>query len=427
MANQVLLDAYAYIGTTNYEFQRNKDRWQFLLDSYLGGDEYRRGFHLVRYTLETDGEYQARLRSTPLDNHCRSVISVYISFLFRDNPEREFAGLETDPALADFLSDADLDGRSFNAFMKETAIWASVFGHAWVLMTKPSIEAETLADQLAQGVRPYVNLLTPLVVTDWRWERLPNGRYQLAYFKYIEDVNDSVITIREWTTDTIRTYEATDKTRSANLVKEEVNELGKIPAVLVYNERSQVRGLGISDISDIADQQRAIYNELSEVEQSVRLEGHPSLVATPSTQIGAGAGALILMEENLDPGLRPFMLNADATPINMIYESINNRVKMIDRMANTGSVRATEVATLSGIAMETEFQLLNAKLSEKADNLELAEEQIWDLYAEYQGTAWTGEVEYPGSFNIRDTGREVEQLVTAKSAATDPVKLFFSF
>jgi hypothetical protein len=423
MANQVLLDAYAYIGTSNYEFQQNRDRWQFLLDSYLGGDEYRSGYHLVRYTLETDGEYQARIRSTPLDNHCRSVISVYISFLFRSEPEREFEGLETDPALADFLADADLDGRSFNAFMKETAIWASVFGHCWVLMTKPSIEAETLADQLAQGVRPYVNLLTPLVVTDWRWERLPNGRYQLAYFKYIEDVNDSVITIREWTNDTIRTYEATDKTRSANLVREEVNELGKIPAVLVYNERSQVRGLGISDISDIADQQRAIYNELSEVEQSVRLEGHPSLVATPSTQIGAGAGALILMEENLDPGLRPFMLNADATPINSIYESINNRVKMIDRMANTGSVRATEVATLSGIAMETEFQLLNAKLSEKADNLELAEEQIWNLYAEYQGTTWAGEIDYPGSFNIRDTGREVQQLVTAKSAATDPVVL----
>ena len=420
MANQTLTDAYAYIGTTNQEFQRNKDRWQFLLESYLGGDEYRRGQNLVKYTLETDGEYQARIRSTPLDNHCRSVISVYISFLFRTEPEREFGLLEQDPALEDFLTDADLDGRSFDAFMKETSVWASVFGHTWVLMTKPSIEAETLADQLAQGVRPYVNLLTPLVVTDWTWERLPNGKYQLSYFKYIEDVNDSVTTIREWTTDFIRTYKSNDKKREAELIAEDVNQLGKIPAVLVYNERSQVRGLGISDITDIADQQRAIYNELSEVEQSVRLEGHPSLVVTPDTQVGAGAGALIQMSENLDPGLKPYMLNADATPINMIYESINNRVKMIDRMANTGSVRATEVATLSGIAMETEFQLLNAKLSEKADNLELAEEQLWDLYAEYQGVEWVGEVEYPGSFNIRDTGREVQQLVAAKSAATDP-------
>jgi len=423
MAIQTLTDALALAGVANRDFQRYRDRWQFLLESYLGGDEYRYGAHLTKYTLETTGEYEARLRSTPLDNHCRSVISVYISFLFRTEPEREFGALESDPALEDFLADADLDGRSFNAFMKETSIWASVFGHTWVLMTKPGIEAETLADQLAAGVRPYVNLLTPLVVTDWRWERLPNGRYQLAYFKYIEDVNDSIITVREWTNDFIRTYEYKNDYRDSEMIREEFNELGKIPAVLVYNERSQIRGLGISDISDIADQQRAIYNELSEVEQSVRLEGHPSLVLTPDTQVGAGAGAMIMMPENLDPGLKPFMLNADATPIDMIYKSINNRVQMIDRMANTGSIRATEVATLSGIAMETEFQLLNAKLSEKADNLELAEEQLWRLYAEYQGQTWTGSIDYPGSFNIRDTGREVQQLVAAKSAATDPVML----
>ena len=121
--------------------------------------------------------------------------------------------------------------------------------------------------------------------------------------------------------------------------------------------------------------------------------------------------------------LKPYMLNADATPVNLIYEPINNRVKMIDRMANTGSVRATEIATLSGIAMETEFQLLNAKLSEKADNLELAEEQLWDLYCKYQGIEWSGTIEYPGSFNIRDTGREVTQLGAAKAAATNPAVL----
>jgi hypothetical protein len=42
--------------------------------------------------------------------------------------------------------------------------------------------------------------------------------------------------------------------------------------------------------------------------------------------------------------------------------------------------------------METEFQLLNAKLSEKADNLELAEEQMWRLFAIYQGLSGLPEV-----------------------------------
>jgi len=64
--------------------------------------------------------------------------------------------------------------------------------------------------------------------------------------------------------------------------------------------------------------------------------------------------------------------------------------------------------------------LLNAKLSEMADNLELAEEQIWQFIAWYQGVEWTGEIEYPGSFNIQDRAGEFKQLTDAKSAATDP-------
>ena len=89
-------------------------------------------------------------------------------------------------------------------------------------------------------------------------------------------------------------------------------------------------------------------------------------------------------------------------------------------MANTGAIRVNEARTLSGVAMETEFQLLNARLSEKADNLELAEEQMWKLWCEYMGTSWNGEIDYPGSFNIRDTQAEIDRLVKAKSAATDP-------
>jgi hypothetical protein len=95
-------------------------------------------------------------------------------------------------------------------------------------------------------------------------------------------------------------------------------------------------------------------------------------------------------------------------------------IEAIDRISFTGGVRATASRTMSGVAMETEFQLLNAKLSEKADMMELAEEQIWKLFGIYQNRPWDGEIEYPGSFNIRDTEREFSQLATAKSAATDP-------
>jgi hypothetical protein len=397
-----------------------KAQWQFFLESYLGGEDYRQAGHLVKYQLETDNEYQARLRSTPLDNHCASVISVYNSFLFREEPDREFGTLEGLPEVEDFLKDADMDGRSLDAFMKDVTTWASVFGHCWIMCVKPYMGAVTRADEQAMGIRPYVSLLTPLVVLDWKWERQPSGRFELSYFKYIEEVNGDVHVVKEWYPDIIKTIIVNLKDNTMNEETVEPNGLGKIPAIVAYNGRSSVRGIGVSDICDIADAQRFIYNATSEVEQTIRMDSHPSLVKTPETQAGTGSGSIIHMPENLDPGLRPFLLEHTGASVTSIYESIKNTIASIDKMANTGAVRATESRTMSGVAMETEFQLLNARLSEKADNIELAEEQLWKLFAEYMGYTWDGEVEYPGSFNMRDTQKEIDQLVKAKSAATNP-------
>jgi hypothetical protein len=419
-AVQTLINEIAELISGNKLYQTHQPQWKYLLESYLGGMEYRNAGHLNRYQLETDSEYQSRLLTTPLDNHCQSVVSVYNSFLFREDPHREFGSIEYMTELQDFCYDADLDGRSLNAFMKDVATWSSVFGHCWIMVTKPNVNASTRADEQAMGVRPYVSLLTPLVVLDWNYERSPSGRLELTYLKYLEDVNGDVRTIKQWYTDRVRTTIVNIESEVVNSDITEPNGLGKIPAVIAYNGRSVVRGIGVSDLADIADAQKFIYNATSECDQSIRLDSHPSLVKTPETQAGIGAGSIIHMPENLDAGLKPYLLEFNGASVSSIYESIRHTIASIDKMANTGAVRATESRTLSGVAMETEFQLLNARLSEKADNLELAEESMWTLWAEYMGMSWDGEIDYPGSFNIRDNGKEIEQLKMAKETATDP-------
>jgi len=420
-AIQTITTEITRLTSGNLTFNTYQPIWQYLLESYIGGEEYRRAGHLTRYQLETDAEYNARLKTTPLENHCQSVVSVYNSFLFREDPDRDFENNTESFELEMFLRDADLDGRSLDAFMKDVATWMSVFGHCWIMVTKPNVGAVTIADEQAQGVRPYVSLLTPMVVTDWRWTRSITGRYELTYLKYQEDVNGDVQTIKEWTPETIRT--ATVNTKD-NIIYEdivEVNGLGKIPAVVAYNGRSSVRGIGVSDITDIADLQKFIYNATSEVEQSIRMDSHPSLVKTSDTIAGTGSGAIIQVPDNLDPGLKPYLLEFAGASVDSIYMAINHAVEAIDKMANIGAVRATESRTMSGVAMETEFQLLNARLSEKADNLELAEEQMWQLWFEYMGEQWMGAVDYPGSFNIRDTSKEIEQLqIAANTQPVDP-------
>lgn len=419
--DQTIRNAYTSITSQNLLYQRNRDRWQFLLESYIGGEEYRRGQHLNKYVTETDGEYAARLAATPLDNHCRSVVQVYTSFLFRECPEREYGSLVNNPNLAAFLKDCDQDGRSLDAFMRDVGIWSNVFGHCWVIAVKPQTNVATRAAELEQGVRPYLNLITPLTVTDWTWKREASGAYTLVYFKYVEEANDSFSTIKEWTPELIKTTQVNHATRE--IVDEiiEENGLGKIPAVICYATRSPVRGIGASTISDIADSQKMIYNLNSEVEQSIRINGHPTLVKTPEVEASAGAGSIALMPDGMDPGLKPYLLNV-STDINQIYTSINSLVDSIDKMANTGGVRQTVSRTLSGVAMETEFQLLNARLSEMADNLELAEEQIWRWIAQYEGTSWDGNIEYPNNFNLKDKKDYLAKLQMAMGmAGNDPI------
>jgi hypothetical protein len=421
MTQQTLLDDYTALASTHWLYMRNRDRWEFLYNSYAGGEEYRQAGYLTKYVLETPGEYNARLANTPLDNHCQSVIATYVSFMFRETPERELEDWEYMTDVEDFLKDCDMEGRSLDAFMKQVSIWSSVFGHSWVIMTKPFIGQQTAADEVAMGVRPYLNLLTPLTVSDWRWERQPNGHYELSYFKYVEEVVDKITIVKEWTRETIKTYEMDDVKKEAVLRDEELNMLGKIPCVLVYNQRGITKDLGVSDITDIADMQRQIYNLQSENEQAIRLDGHPSLVVPPTAQLGSGAGAIIQLTEGSDPGLNPYYLEAGGTSVGNIHNSIDKLVDAVERMSFTSGVRTTKTQTSSGVALETEFQLLNAKLAEKADQLELAEEQIWKLFGLYQGREWMGLVHYPDSFNIRDEQREISQLVSAKAAATDPV------
>jgi hypothetical protein len=411
---------YEAVLGTHETYQNLNARWSYLLKSYLGGEIYRQGQYLTRYSNESEQDYITRLMTTPLDNHCKSVLGIYNAFMFRREPTRDFGSLESDPDLEAFLEDSDLEGRSFHSFMKDVATYSGVFGHVWMILTKPNVGAVTRADEIISGARPYINLLTPLTVLDWTWERGPAGNYELTMFKYMEDTDRSHISVvKEWHKDKIITTEVNKEDREISSSYEEANGLGFIPAVIAYAQRSPRRGIGISEIDDVADLQKFIYANYSEVEQAIRISTHPSLVKTATTEAVAGAGSIVQIDEGMDPGLKPYLLEPSGASVTTIYESINNTVESIDRISNLGSARAMRATMMSGVAMEVEFQSLNARLSEKADNLELAEENIWQFWAIYQGKVWDGKIDYPDSFNIQDKRVELTNLMDSRKTVTN--------
>ena len=401
----------------NDNYSAYASKWEYYIRSYLGGEEYKDGRYLQEYSLELETELNKRLTYTPLDNHCRNIVHIYASFLFRNKPTRTMGSLENDKTVPMFMNDADLEGRGYTALLREMQTYASVYGHCWAILDKPNSNAKTRAEELNQEIRPYLNTFTPENVIDWNYSRASSGTYYLDYLKVREFKDNKKEIYRLWYTDRIDTVEL--KAVGASdpiLIDSQENPLGMIPAVILYNQRSHMRAVGVSDLTDIADLQRAIYNELSEIEQLIRLSNHPSLVKTRDVDASAGAGAIIEMPDGLDPSLKPYILQPSGTNIDSILKTIQMKVDAINRLSHVGAVRSTSETVASGIALRTEFQLLNARLAEKANLLQLFEEQIWRLYALWQDTSFDGEIMYPETFDLRDWATDLELLQSAKAS-----------
>jgi hypothetical protein len=407
------------------EYRNHINRWIFLIRSYLGGANFRMGQYLTRYVLESDKEYISRVLQTPYDNHVKSICHIYNSFLYRTEPDREFGNLEDTPELEAFLKDADFEGRSWNSFMRDVNLMSTIYGHSCVVVDRPAVAVGTRAEELEQGIRPFVSLFTPENILDWEFTRMPGGKYELTFLKLLEEQSvsygqPSKFFIRTYTKDTItlHQYRALEKEK-LELLEEMPNPLGIVPATFIYAQRSPIRGIGVSDIQDVADFCLTIGNSLSEIEQLIRLSNHPTLAKTSETDAQAGAGAIITMPNELDPGLKPYLLQPSGQSLESILSTIENNVRAIDRMSHMGAIRSIETRQMSGVAMMSEFLTLDAKLSEKAKNLELGEETIFRLFSKWQGEAWTGEIKYPMAFHIRDKNLDIDIL--KKAADTNPV------
>ena len=410
-----------FLTTRHKHYQEKISYWAFHYRSYTGGQDYQNGFLLNRYVLETDEEYMKRAENTPIDNHCKNVVQIYSSFLFRVPPTRDYGALDGDPAVGSFTKDADLDGRSFNNVVKEMQINASIYGTCWAIIDKPRIITKTRAEELQQDIRPYISLYTPENVLNWNYERLANGRFYLTSLTLVEEATEDYAIIKVWSLEDISTFVVEDFNKpyaegKVKMIDEIPNVLGEIPAVVLYNQKSQRRSIGISDLNDVAELQKSIYNDYSEIEQLIRLSNHPSLVKTPNVEASAGAGSIIEMPEDLDSNLKPYIIQPSSQSLDAIMNTIQMKIDAINRITHMGAVRNTKSQISSGVALRTEFELLNARLAEKADYLQNTEEQIWSLFAKWQNKVFDGEIIYPETFDIRDYSSDLEYLQKAKAS-----------
>ena len=133
---------------THKDYRETINNWEYFIRSYNGGYDYTIGQYLNRYNLELDNEFNQRLANTPCDNHCKNIIQIYSSFLFRVKPSRDFGSMSEEPSLESFLKDADLEGNSFNNVIKQAQNYASIYGHCFMILDKPTIQTRTRVTNL---------------------------------------------------------------------------------------------------------------------------------------------------------------------------------------------------------------------------------------------------------------------------------------
>ena len=405
---------------SNSVYTANSDDWKMFEASYKGGRAWKEMNYLYQYINETSAQLQERVKQTPLENHCEGVVSTYSGFIWRDPPKRNLGMLNNNVPLNSLLKDADREGTPFNEFMKQVMIWGSVYGLVWVILDKPSSTAYTKADEINGGIRPYLRFYTPLDVTDFEFTPKPTGEYELTWFEVQEQYTTregDVKIVRQWSKDSVVTSTTIGKETQTTTIK---NPIGRIPATPHYNKKSLTRGLSTSDLQDIAGLQISIYNDLSELSQMIRGANHKTLVKNINDQASSGAGGVIIMDPDTPAGKLPYLLQADASALTGLLNTIDKKTEMVNRMAHLTPVRTYRKQTISAVAIETEFQILNTLLADKAAQLQLTEYRIFDHFCAWEAIdgAKTGfEVNYPTHFELRDKQADLNFIKAAREAA----------
>lgn len=402
---------------THPEYDANIDQWRFFLSSYFGGRNYRDGNYLLQHPFESSTNYERRKEIAYYYNYCGPIVDIMVSHLFRRPVKREFGSLSADSLFSGFLRDVDFDGASLVQFMRDAGRFASVYGRVSIVVDRPRLTASTRAEAEEFGVRPYLSLVTPENLTDWSYARTDTGRPVLEMVKIYEGSGR----YRIWTADAWELWQIDGESDAAVLLDSGEHDLGRVPVVNLYNKKSGVKMIGVSDIQDIADINKNIYYLCSDAKEIIENTAFPML-AVPFEKGGGSdereMGPRNIIQFDPESGARPFWLEPPHSSLTEIREWVKQDINEIHRIAKMGGARSVEdfARAKSGVALELEYQQLYAVLSEKADNLEQAEHEVLSLWSAWEGKGFDGLVDYPDDFSLKDLDGEMKRLFDAMDA-----------
>ena len=419
----------AELQKTHPDYDMWLPEWLFFMRSYFGGKRYRDGNYLIKHSLESQENYVRRKKMAYFYNYCAPVVDIFNSLLYATEPDRKYGNLKDEAFFKSFLEDADFEGNSFKQFAREAQRFASIYGRVSILVDKSSAQVETQADQEELNIRPYLTIITPEKIVDWRYDRDIAGKPFLAFIK----IKEGEGLYRIWTPEAWALFSIdgdVDDNDQIMAIEGAVHNLGEVPIVTLYNKTTLTRMLGVSDIEDIAEINRNTYYLCSDAQEVVENTAFPMLAMKIETgedeEKTIGPRNILPLDPDGTDG-NPYWLEAPHTSLAAIETRINNNGREIYKNANLSGIKTSEsVQPWSGIAIDIENQQRNANLSEKAANQEEAETETIRLVALWMAKVFDGSINYVENWDITNADNEVknniESLTRVDSLSTTMVK-----
>lgn len=402
------------------ELSEHEKQFEFLRRSYVGGEEYREGKYLIKHKREFEKSYKRRLDQAVYTNYVSPVVDVYNGYLHRERIKRENRGINK-TLYNEYILDADLNGTSHESFMREVSLISSIFGCVGILIDNPINSKGNLGVDISNGLHTYSKIYTPENIINMIYS-FDTGRPVLDIVVLEEDFEDSFNYYVIYTQDSWYRVKRKGSSQPV-LISRGEHRLGIVPFILHKNKSSALESLGTSDIIDIAELNKRVYQLDSSALEIIENTAFPFLEMPKVSNIGGNEEEVVIGTTNVleyDAAETPSGAHRWIEPSGQSLDKIlnwrNQSLEDIRYHSKIGGTDSTSSRSAeSGVSLEIRFQQLNSILSEKAESLENTENAIFWLLGLWNNMSWEGKVEYSRKFGVKDLAFELDQILKSKN------------
>ena len=340
--------------------------------------------YLPQEPREDDDAYATRVD--------RSVLSPYTSRLIETAAGailRKPIHIKGDPYWLELAKDIDGIGSNINEYARRALVSSLTYGHSAILVDYPTaMGARNLAEERAQGRRPYFVHIDAPQIWGWRKESGTNRLLQVRIHDYdVRPLNEfgeeQVEEMRVIYPGRYDLYTLGRSTETVSLDETGGYSLDEIPLVPIYSNRRDVL-ISQPPLLDIANLNITHYQRQADLIHALHIAAMPTLVLEGWDDTTGSATMGVNYAIAMQPGNKAYYVQADATSFDAQMQELQSLEGQMSTLGVTKLFGQKFVAE-SAEAKRIDQAQSNSVLSIISQELESCLNQAFAFAAQYVG------------------------------------------